>query len=275
MTQETKNPELRAHAGNLVRSEVNKNADYDLEAWILDRIELRPGQSVLDLGCGNGKQVSRFAEVVGDRGRVVGADIFSKVEGLKAAAEASVRGRSNVEWLDHDASQPFDLQGGLFDAVTSCYSIYYFDNLETVLAEARRLLRRPGRFFAVGPAWDNSKEFYDLHVEISGKAIPDGFFAHLNRINDELVPLAYRMFPRVRISPFVNRVYFQGAAGVEAAASYYQNTLLLHETTDDEAEKRRLVDEFTRRVRLTVEREGVYHIVKRALGLVCFTDVTA
>ena len=272
MVQQPKNAELRAHAGNIVRSEVNKNADYDLEEWILERIELEPGQVVLDLGCGAGKQVRRFADVVGDGGRVVGADIFTKVEGLKVAAERYIGSRHNVELLDHDASQPFTLEGGTFDVVTSCYSIYYFEDLEAVLAEARRLLRVGGRFFAVGPAWDNSKEFYDLHVEISGKPIPGSFFAHLMRINDQLVPLAYRMFPHVRVSPFVNRVYFRGSDGVQAASNYYRNNLILHETTDDEKEKERLVAEFTGRVQTAVDRDGEYYMVKRALGLVCFTD---
>ena len=56
--------EVSAHIGNVVRSEVNKNADYDLEEWIQTRIHISKGDLVMDIGCGNGKQVAVFSDLV-------------------------------------------------------------------------------------------------------------------------------------------------------------------------------------------------------------------
>jgi len=116
---------VAAHVGNLVRSEVNRDSDFDLESWIQQRILLQAGERVLDIGCGNGKQLIVFSELVGAGGHVVGADIFSRVPGLLDAAAQKLEGRRNVSFIDHDASLPFPEADAAFDCVTSCYSFYY------------------------------------------------------------------------------------------------------------------------------------------------------
>ena len=76
-TQGSSKEEVSAHIGNIVRSELNKNADYNLEEWIQSRIHIGRGDTILDIGCGNGKQVAVFSDLVEDGGRVIGADIYS------------------------------------------------------------------------------------------------------------------------------------------------------------------------------------------------------
>jgi hypothetical protein len=39
---------------------------------MVDALDLRPGQTVLDLGCGPGADLTAFADAVGPRGRVLG-----------------------------------------------------------------------------------------------------------------------------------------------------------------------------------------------------------
>lgn len=65
---------------------------YDPAAWILlplgtrrmrgraiDLLDLHPGQTVVDLGCGTGVNLSALAHAVGDTGRVIGVDLSSKM----------------------------------------------------------------------------------------------------------------------------------------------------------------------------------------------------
>src|SRR5260370_41923281 len=106
MPTQTTRGDLAAHQGNIVRGEVNRNADFNLEAWIQERLQLKPGETVLDVACGNGKQLRNFSPLVGKSGKCVGLDIFSKVPKLIESARDYLSGLGNIELIDHDANQP-------------------------------------------------------------------------------------------------------------------------------------------------------------------------
>ncbi len=262
--------EVSAHIGNVVRSEVNKNADYNLEEWIQSRIHIYKGETVIDVGCGNGKQVDVFSDLVGDTGKVIGADIFSQVPGLLDKAKEKLSKKTNVELMDHNASVPFPQNDETFDVITSCYSIYYVDDIHASLREYKRLLKNGGRCFIVGPAWDNSREFYDLNRDVTKQELPKNFSDRLWRINNEVIPAAYEIFGRVEVSPFVNRVFFEGDKGVQAVEEYYRATLLFQEDSEQQTQRNEFAREFVRRVKKEVEKSGRYIIYKRAIGLTLY-----
>ena len=268
----TSQEEVSAHIGNIVRSEINKNADYDLEKWIISRVKMGRGDTILDIGCGNGKQALVFSDLVGIEGKVVGVDIFSQVPGLLDNAKEKLSGKKNVELMDHSASQPFPQTDRSFDVITSCYSFYYVDDVRSTLRECYRLLKNKGCCFIVGPSWDNSKEFYDLNREITHQELPENFSARLWRINNEVIPAAYEIFDRVEISPFVNRVFFEGSQGVKAAEEYYRATLLFQEESGQQDEREKYAKEFVKRVQAEVEANGRYIIYKRAIGLTLYKE---
>lgn len=267
--------EVSAHIGNIVRSEINKNADYDLEEWIQARIHIGQGDTVLDIGCGNGKQVAVFSDLVGDGGKVIGADIYSQVPGLLDNAREKLAGKKNVELIDHSANLHFPQADHTFDIITSCYSFYYVENVQSTLRECYRLLKNGGRCFIVGPSWDNSKEFYDLNREITKQGLPENFSARLWRINNEVIPAAYDIFDRVEVSPFVNRVFFEGQQGVKAVEDYYRATLLFQEGSGEQSEREQFAQEFVKRVQLEVNKNGKYIIYKRAIGLTLYRETRA
>jgi ubiquinone/menaquinone biosynthesis C-methylase UbiE len=262
--------ERAAHAGNVVRSEVNRNADYDLEEWIQARVRIKPGERVLDVGCGNGKQVIAFSALLGSAGQVVGTDIFSQVPGLLQSAQDRLRGKDNVALVDHDTNSPFPYPDDHFDAVTSCYSIYYVDDIRRTLDEFRRLIRSRGRCFVVGPSWDNSIELYDLTRHVTGRDLPANFGSRLMRINDEVIPACYDLFDHVEVSPFVNRVYFKGDEGIRSFEAYYKSSLLYEEAAQTSEDKARLLAEVVDHVRREVAQSGQYFIYKRAIGLTLY-----
>lgn len=271
----TSREEVSAHIGNIVRSEINKNADYDLEKWIQSRVNIGPGDTVLDIGCGNGKQVSVFSDLVGNNGKVVGVDIFGQVPGLLENAQEKLAGKKNIELMDHSASRPFPQADQSFDVITSCYSFYYVDNVQATLRECYRLLKNGGRCFIVGPSWDNSKEFYDLNREITHQGLPENFAARLWRINNEVIPVAYEIFDRVEVSPFVNRVFFEGPDGLKAVEEYYRATLLFQEESGKQEEREQYAKEFVKRVQMEMQANGRYIIYKRAIGLTLFKEPRA
>ena len=64
---------------------------------LLDELELREGQTVLDIGCGPGDVCLLAAARVGSRGRVVGVDLSPKVIAA-ARHRAQIAGHDNVEF---------------------------------------------------------------------------------------------------------------------------------------------------------------------------------
>ena len=60
----------------------------------LERLRLRPGEEVIDVGCGPGFLCEQMADCVGPKGRVLGVDVS---EDLLAFA----RGRNTRDWLSY------------------------------------------------------------------------------------------------------------------------------------------------------------------------------
>ena len=129
---------------------------YDLLAvpWLttgvrreaVDRLRLRPGDSVLDLGCGTGLTLPILAGAVGPTGRVVGVDLST--DQLERARQRIIAaGFQNVSFVQTNAEE-LDL-GQQFDGILSTYT---HDIMTSALAVERAVahLRPGGRFVAIG-----------------------------------------------------------------------------------------------------------------------------
>src|SRR5579862_226462 len=105
--------------------------------------ELRPGETVLDLGSGGGIDVLLSARRVGPGGRAYGLDATPEMIGL-ARANAAAASASNVEFL-LGSIEDIPLPDGHADVVISNCVINLSADKPRVLAEAFRVLRPGGR----------------------------------------------------------------------------------------------------------------------------------
>jgi ubiquinone/menaquinone biosynthesis C-methylase UbiE len=104
---------------------------------LLERIELRPGAEILDIGCGTGAAARRIAAT--RDARVTGIDIDPKQIELARAAGAA----SNVKFEVADATRlPF--AGSSFDAVTASMVMHHIPGWERAFAEMARVARPGG-----------------------------------------------------------------------------------------------------------------------------------
>lgn len=119
--------------------------------WLVDRLELRPGQTVLELAAGPGSVGFLAAERVGPTGRVLCTD-FSPAMLEVARRRAAAAGLSNVEFRLVDA-EAMDLGDESVDGVPCRWGYMLMADAARALAETRRVLRGGGRLaFAVwGP----------------------------------------------------------------------------------------------------------------------------
>jgi arsenite methyltransferase len=99
------------------------------------------GERILDVGCGPGYYVAELAEQVTADGHVTGIDASGPMLAVARDRCADVR---NTDFHEGDAtSLPFD--DAEFDAAVSVQVLEYVPDVDTALAEIRRILRPGGR----------------------------------------------------------------------------------------------------------------------------------
>lgn len=128
----------------LVRPE--RQREEDCEA-LLAALDVRPGQAVSDLGCGNGFYTLQLGRLVGPQGRVLAVDIQPEMLRLleSAVEEAEL---TNVELV---LGTPIDprLPAGELDLVLLVDVYHELGYPEQMLAAIRRSLKPKGRMVLV------------------------------------------------------------------------------------------------------------------------------
>ncbi|HEU5452830.1 MAG TPA: methyltransferase domain-containing protein [Terriglobales bacterium] len=113
----------------------------------LRRMDLRPGERVLDLSCGTGWATRLMARIVGEGppgfGQVVGVDISDEM--IRRARSAS-KDFDNVLFVWGSAQQ-IPWEENFFDKVLSVEAFYYYPDQERVLAELFRVMAPRARMF--------------------------------------------------------------------------------------------------------------------------------
>jgi protein-L-isoaspartate(D-aspartate) O-methyltransferase len=71
-------------------------------AFLIDELQLRPGEHVVHIGCGTGYYTAIMAEVVGSKGHVTGIEIDS---GLAGQARSNLSYLSHVEVINGDGGE--------------------------------------------------------------------------------------------------------------------------------------------------------------------------
>tara|TARA_B100000678_G_scaffold268891_1_gene255557 strand:+ start:604 stop:1281 length:678 start_codon:yes stop_codon:yes gene_type:complete len=116
-------------------------------ATSIDALNLRPGATVVDLGCGTGANLAMLVRRVGPTGRVVGIDLSPEML-AKARERVADNGWDNVELRCGDL-RTADLPDALDGAVATFALEMLPDHAEVVARVADRL-QRGARFACLG-----------------------------------------------------------------------------------------------------------------------------
>ena len=111
--------------------------------YLLDALALRPGERVLDIGCGGGKTTLAASRAVGAGGTVVGADLSVPITRL-AEERARDAGAANTTFVVVDM-QEATVAGGPFDAALSQFGVMFFDEPVVAFTNIARQLKSGGR----------------------------------------------------------------------------------------------------------------------------------
>jgi ubiquinone/menaquinone biosynthesis C-methylase UbiE len=119
---------------------------------VLETLNLRTGQRVLELGCGGGYLTHDAAPFVGATGRICAIDISPD---QIAAAQARCAEFAWVECREADIAAP-PYGDAEFDAVFAVQSLEYLSDLDGALGHTHRLLRPGGRLIVVATDWSSA-----------------------------------------------------------------------------------------------------------------------
>ena len=107
----------------------------------LEALAPRPGEAVLDIGCGGGETALELARAVAPHGTVLGIDLSGAV---LAFARRAAKGCERVRFVQADA-QVYPFEPASFDAAFSRFGVMFFADPAAAFINIRRCLRPNGR----------------------------------------------------------------------------------------------------------------------------------
>lgn len=152
--------------GHQILDRMNKSHE-SMAQWGVSHFEVQKDSKILDIGCGGGKNIERFAKQISENGMVVGID-YSEVSVEKST-------KLNQEFIDQGIVNV--LQGSVsempfydetFDIVTGFETIYFWPDFINDLKEVNRVLKKDGLVFFCNEAVyrEGEMEKYDDLVEL-------------------------------------------------------------------------------------------------------------
>jgi ubiquinone/menaquinone biosynthesis C-methylase UbiE len=140
----------------------------------LAHLALRPGETIIDIGCGNGNEMIRASHEVGTDGHVMGIDLSPRML-IEARRSARNQGLGNCRFIYASADR-IPLRAGIADAVMSNCSINHAPDKWLVFSEIYRVLRPAGRLvvsdiYSSEALPDNIRNDPDMWAQCLGGAI--------------------------------------------------------------------------------------------------------
>lgn len=168
----------------------------------LELLDIKPGQIVLDVGCGIGDRAAEMASMVGTKGEVCGTDLSNlMVEISKRRNESN--GLPLEFYVASAVDQPFP--DNSFDRVRTERVLMYLPDPEPAIDEFLRVLKPGGRLLVVDFDWDalifshRDQALTRRIVDHISDSFPNGRVGvHVNRLFREkglseitVVPISY------------------------------------------------------------------------------------
>lgn len=106
---------------------------------------IRPGETILDVGCGAGVDIIRMASMTGPEGKVYGIDLTAS---MVDRATDNIRSLEiGNAWAEEASAESLPFPDENFDVVTSNGVLNLSPKKRECLAEIRRVLKPGGRFY--------------------------------------------------------------------------------------------------------------------------------
>ncbi|MDD5541969.1 MAG: class I SAM-dependent methyltransferase [Acidobacteriia bacterium] len=123
--------------------------------WGLQQVSIRSRDTLLDVGCGGGRTVSKLAAIAVE-GKVYGVDFSAESVAVSCKTNRKSIADGRVEIRQNSVSQlPF--HDRMFDLVTAAETHYYWPDLPANFQEVMRVLKAGGTFLLIAEAYKGGK----------------------------------------------------------------------------------------------------------------------
>jgi ubiquinone/menaquinone biosynthesis C-methylase UbiE len=190
----------------LARIDIHKKyGSRDIDEWMLHILNPQKGSKILDIGCGAGKQCFLFYKALQGEADITGGDVNPQL--LKQARQENAKIGNRIKFIDLNFNQRFPLEDNQYDLLTSCFAIYYSEDIPYTISEMQRVIKPGGRLFTTGPMPENKRLFYEIITAATHKAIPP--MPGSSRYSSLIYQAIQGLFNKVEIKIFENPLNFE------------------------------------------------------------------
>lgn len=177
------------------------NRGVHLYDTIVSWAPIRPGEQVIDLGCGSGGATRAIARAVGPEGMVVGIDASPECVAL---AQRRTDPGLPVIYRRGDMQRLATVPDRTFDCAVASMSLEQLDDLGPLLGEVFRVLRPGGRFVASVTAFDRLRpidaSFMGSVIAVVGRHAPGALAGRASRASIPHEPLDQAAFKQAGLA---------------------------------------------------------------------------
>jgi demethylmenaquinone methyltransferase/2-methoxy-6-polyprenyl-1,4-benzoquinol methylase len=137
---------------------------FNISGWrkeAISKLNLKSGDTVIDIGCGTGLNFPLLYQTVGREGKIIGVDVSRE---MLAEAQKRVLANQwdNVQLVCIDAAQ-FDYPENI-DAVLSTFAMILVPDSDTVVYKVSESLSPKGRFVVLDMSWPRYFPLWWRHI---------------------------------------------------------------------------------------------------------------
>lgn len=230
----------------------------DINTWIMNNLDIQNNQSILDLGCGSGKQLIPIIKLTRNTGKYFGIDISDQaINDIKAKLIENDL-NDNVKLINIDIDNIHTLIYSVsFDRILGSYSLYYTRDAYKLINNLWSLLNENGVLFYCGPSRENNKELKIFLDTIKRNENEKHSFASYF-MEETSIGLVKNIFNNYETTHFENIITFDS---VDSLYTFWSSHNLYDELIDEE---------FRDAAKHYFSKNNQFITVKRVIGIKCY-----